>query len=197
MSLDEEVRALRDRGEAEAAATRAIKALGPEILGYLGALLHDAGEASEVFSQFAEDLWRGLPAFRFESSLRTWAYKLAWHAASRFARDPYRRRRERLETTLASRLAEHLLSSAGRSVERRAAEVGRLRQYLSPEEQTLLVLRVDRRLAWREVAEVLGGEGGDGEPGGGGPPDEVALRKRFERLKEKLARAAREEGLLE
>ena len=77
MSLDEEVRALRDRGEAEAAATRAIKALGPEILGYLGALLHDAGEASEVFSQFAEDLWRGLPAFRFESSLRTWAYKLA------------------------------------------------------------------------------------------------------------------------
>ena len=197
MELEERIVASLSRRDLDGAATEALQGYGPQILGYIRSVIRDPEDAAEVFSQFAEDLWRGLPGFRGECTVRVWAYKLAWHAASRFARDPYRRRRERLETTLASRLAEHLLSSAGRSVERRAAEVGRLRQYLSPEEQTLLVLRVDRRLAWREVAEVLGGEGGDGEPGGGGPPDEVALRKRFERLKEKLARAAREEGLLE
>jgi hypothetical protein len=31
----------------------------------------------------------------------------------------------------------------------------------------------------------------------GARPEEAALRKRFERLKEKLARAAKEEGLLD
>jgi len=190
MSLDEEVRALRDRGEAEAAATRAIKALGPEILGYLGALLHDAGEASEVFSQFAEDLWRGLPAFRFESSLRTWAYKLARHAALRHRRDPFRRRGERLETTQASVVAGSVMASTVIRHEWRAQQLARLRRALAEDEQTLLILRVDRGLSWSEVAEVLAGEDG-------ARPEEAALRKRFERLKEKLARAAREEGLLE
>jgi RNA polymerase sigma-70 factor (ECF subfamily) len=63
------------------------------------------------------------------------------------------------------------------------------RARLSPEERALLVLRLDRDLAWREVATVLSA---DGEP-----VDEAALRKRFERLKAKLAQLAREEGLLE
>jgi len=50
-------------------------------------------------------------------------------------------------------------------------------------------MRLDRNLAWREVAMVLAAEGE--------PVDEVALRKRFERLKTKLTELAREEGLLE
>jgi RNA polymerase sigma-70 factor (ECF subfamily) len=52
------------------------------------------------------------------------------------------------------------------------------------------VLRVDRGLAWGEVALVLGDERGV-------PVEESALRKRFERLKEKLAERARLEGLIE
>ena len=52
------------------------------------------------------------------------------------------------------------------------------------------MLRVDRGLSWGEVALVLADEQGE-------PVEESALRKRFERLKDKLAERARQEGLLE
>jgi RNA polymerase sigma-70 factor (ECF subfamily) len=190
MSLDREVAALRRQGDLEAAATLAIRTLGPEILGYLTALLHDAGDASEVFSQFAEDLWRGLGSFRGEASLRTWAYRLARHAALRHRRDPYRRRGERFETTQASVVAGSIVASTAIRHEQRAQQLAKLRSKLAEDEQTLLILRVDRGLSWSEVAEVLRGDDGV-------RPEEAALRKRFERLKDKLAKAAREEGLIE
>ena len=188
MTVEERIGAALREADVQAAATEAIRGYGPQILGYLRTLIRDPEDAAEVFSQFAEDLWKGLGGFRGECTVRVWAYKLAWHAASRFGRDPYRRRKERMASTMASRLAGTVLSTAERSHERRAAEVERLRQHLTPEEQTLLVLRVDRQLPWRDVAEVLSEDGAK--------VDEATLRKRFERLKAKLARLAREEGLI-
>jgi DNA-directed RNA polymerase specialized sigma24 family protein len=58
-----------------------------------------------------------------------------------------------------------------------------LRAELSPEDQTLLTLRVDRDLPWGDVADILD----EAEP---------ALRKRFERLKLRLRELARTHGLL-
>jgi len=49
-------------------------------------------------------------------------------------------------------------------------------------------LRVDKGLSWQEIAEVLAETEDD-------PPDPVALRKRFERLKERLMKMAEKEGL--
>jgi RNA polymerase sigma-70 factor (ECF subfamily) len=68
--------------------------------------------------------------------------------------------------------------------------VARLRARLDAIEQTLLVLRVDQRLSWEEIADVLAG------PGPGESLTPAALRKRYERLKDKLRRLARAEGLL-
>jgi DNA-directed RNA polymerase specialized sigma24 family protein len=89
---------------------------------------------------------------------------------------------------MASRLALSMAAAARQTLEREAVELEALRATLTPEEQSLLTLRVDRELSWREVAEVMAEEGR--------PADEPALRKRFGRLKEKLAGAARERGLL-
>jgi RNA polymerase sigma-70 factor (ECF subfamily) len=188
MELEEALAAALHRKAVDEAVSLAVRGYGSQILGYLRSVVRDPEDAAEVFSQFTEDLWRGLGSFRGECSVRVWAYKLAWHAASRFARDPYRRRAERLGSTLASQLAENVLSSAGRVADQRAADVDRLRRQLSPEEQTLLVLRLDRKLSWREVAEVLSQDGQT--------VDEPTLRKRYERLKDKLVRIARDEGLL-
>jgi RNA polymerase sigma-70 factor, ECF subfamily len=71
----------------------------------------------------------------------------------------------------------------------RADKLMKLRAALDPEEQALLILRVDKGLAWEDVAEVLRA---DGEP-----VALAALRMRFEQLKEKLKRLAREQGLIE
>jgi RNA polymerase sigma-70 factor (ECF subfamily) len=190
MALDEQVRDLMGQGKSDEAATAVIETLGPEILGYVRAVLRDEAEASDAFSLFAEAVWRGLPAFRGEASVRVWCYRVAWRTVLAQKRDPYRRRRDRLDTTMASRVAGKIAATTALELERQTSALEKLRAHLEPEEQTLLTLRLDRKLSWREVADILTEEGG-------APVDEPALRKRFERLKDKLARAARDEGLVE
>ena len=90
---------------------------------------------------------------------------------------------------MASCLAGRIYASSAVRREEQATALDRLRATLDEDEQTLLTLRVDRRLSWAEVAQVMAEDGA-------APPEEPALRKRFERLKEKLARAAREQGLV-
>jgi RNA polymerase sigma-70 factor, ECF subfamily len=180
-----------ERGQLAEAATQALKGYGPEILGYLVSVLRDQSAASDVFADFSEDLWKGISGFRKESSFRTWAYRLAWNAAQMFWRDPFRRHVRRLATDEYSLVAERLRVSSLRQDPRAAADrLAKLRESLKPEEQSLLILRVDKSLSWKEIAHVLA----DAE---GVPPDVGALRKRFERLKERLVRLAKKEGLFE
>jgi RNA polymerase sigma-70 factor (ECF subfamily) len=188
MDIDADIRALVARGETVPAATRTVEQLGPAIFGYLCSLLEE-DDAKEVFSMWAEDVWRGLSAFRGESSVKTWTYRLAWHASCRFRRDAFRRRREGIPTSAASRLAASVASKSGMAPGSRRERLERLKAELTPEEQSLLVLRVDRELEWDEIAEILSLEGA--------PVTSPALRKRFERLKEKLADLARRQRLID
>lgn len=186
--LEERIGHHLDRGELREAATSAIKGYGPQILGYLVAVLRDEESGWEAFSQFSEDLWKGIGAFRRESSFRTWAYKLAWHASRRLTRDAFRRRGRRLETEEISQIAQQVRTATAVHLKTAAKDrVARLRETLEPDEQTLLILRVDRNLSWAEVADVMS------EPGS--PVDVSALRKRFERVKKKLKEKAAEEGI--
>jgi RNA polymerase sigma-70 factor, ECF subfamily len=177
-----------DRGDAQGAITAALDGYGPELYGYLRAVLHDEALAEDVFAEVCERVWRGLPGFRRECSFRTWAYQVARNEAVRAAADPFARRGRRLATTEASALAAAVASRTPLH-ERTAAKDGlaRLRARLTPDEQTLLILRVDRGLAWTEVAHVLAEDGS--------PVAAAALRKRFERLIERLRVMAAEEGL--
>jgi RNA polymerase sigma-70 factor (ECF subfamily) len=71
-----------------------------------------------------------------------------------------------------------------------------LRDQLAPEDQTLLVLRVDRGLSWLELAEVMLAET---EPASEEAlkTEAARLRKRFQIAKERLRVLAEEAGLLE
>jgi len=174
-----------DAGDIATAATIGVRGYGPQILGYLTAVLRERDLADDAFSVFTEDLWKGLEGFRRGSSFRTWAYKLAYHAALRVLRDPNLRRGVTLGTSLASDLAANVRSETPLHLRTDVkSSVQRLREELSPEEQTLLVLRIDRALEWREVADVMDVE-------------EPAVRKRFERLREKLKKLARERGIVD
>jgi RNA polymerase sigma-70 factor, ECF subfamily len=182
-ALEAKVLARLDEKDEAGAATLAIRGYGPEILGYLTAVLRDDDRAGDAFALFSEHLWKGLPKFRRASSIRTWAYKLALHSAMNVARSSNRRREVPLATTAASGIADAVRTATAPHLrtENKTA-VQKLREELTLDEQTLLILRIDRELEWDDVASIVGVEA-------------PALRKRYERLKEKLRKLARERGL--
>jgi len=186
--LEARVAALSQSGQHAAAARAVIEGLGQPVLGYLRALLKDPAAADDAYSIWAENVWKGMASWRRASSVRAWSYRVAWNAASRLHRDPWRRRRADLPAGLASRRALLVRSSLRRTIDRQAEALALVRASLTQEEETLILLRYDRGLAWAEVAEVLAAEGE--------ALDLPALRKRFERLKSKIVRIARERGLL-
>ncbi len=187
--LESRIAEVLARGDHDAAAEEAIRGYGGEILGYLTRVLGSRGEGADAFSYFAEQLWKGMPGYAGRSTVRVWAYQVAWSAAVRVRSEAWGRRRVHLPTSMASKIAGEVLSRTAETREQESSRLEALRAQLAPEEQSLLVLRLDRNLSWREVAEVMAEEGA--------PIDEAALRKRFERLKAKLARLAADAGLVE
>src|SRR5499433_2271509 len=111
-TIEQQIGSCLDRGDVKQAATEALRGYGPQILAYLAGVLRDDEAAADVFSEFSEDLWRGIGGFRRESSFRTWAYRLAWNAAKQLARDPFRKRGQQLKTGEWSAIAEEVRSTA-------------------------------------------------------------------------------------
>ncbi len=189
METEERVRELIAAGDQRGAAVEAIRGLGPQVLRYLRATLRDEADAADAFSHVAEALWRGLPSFRGDCSLRTWALRLAVNAAANVRNAAWKRRMRRFHSGEASALADEVRVSSLARVEREEREFEALREALTLEDQALLTLRLDQRLSWAEIAEVLSGAGR--------PVSADALCKRFERLKARLVQMVRERGLVE
>ena len=197
--LEDDVRALCESGDTDGAATMALRAYGGEIFGFLLAIHHDETLASDAFSAFAEGLWRSLPGFEWNATLRTWAYAIARNAARGLRRDAARREMRGVrvgESALEEVAAAVRTETLGFMRTEKRTRLQALRDALDPEDRALLVLRIDRGLAWNDLARVLA----DGSE----PLDEAAttreaarLRKRFQHLKEKLREAAKREGLRE
>jgi RNA polymerase sigma-70 factor, ECF subfamily len=187
-AIEAEARRLCDAGDAGAAATVVIAGLGPELMGFLAVMTRDLDEANEVFAELCVRIWRGLPGFRWESSLRTWAYVVARHALHDHAeqRAAWRGRHAAMpeDSELHALITRVRLETTTRLRNERQGRAARLRARLSPDEQALLTLRVDRGLPWADVARVLGVEG-DGAV--------ATLRKRYQRLMEDLKKMAAEE----
>jgi RNA polymerase sigma-70 factor (ECF subfamily) len=182
------IAACLEAGQLAEAATEGLRAYGAEIGGYLAAVLRDPTAAADVFSDVCEDIWRGIARFKRDSSFRTWAYAVAWNAAKMWRRDAFRRRVRRLETSEYSQLADRLARSTLVHADPMAADrLARLRATLTPFEQSLLILRIDRGLPWREIAQILA------EPET--LIDPATLRKQYERLKQRLLDQAAREGL--
>lgn len=186
MDREGRIRELLAAGDTRGAATEAMRAFGPKILGYLRSILRDEADAGDAFSIFAEHLWRGIGTFRGESSFRTWAFKVAYNAAMNVRNEAWRRLGRPLESGEASRLAEEIRTRTASRIERQRTALEEVRATLSAEEQTLLTLRLEQQLSWEEIADVLSTDGVKVE--------QAALRKRFQRLKDRLADLLRERG---
>ena len=196
--LEERIRARCDANDQTAAATLLLEGYGREILGFLILRLRDRDAAGDVFSQFTEDLWRGLGGFRWQCSARVWAYTLARHAASRYIRDVRQRRGRNVPISQAGPLSEieariRTSTMAAARTDARS-RIAKLRETLPLDDQTLIVLRVNRKLAWKEIAQVMFYEGtvvADDVL----EKEAVRLRKRYQLSTKKLREMAREQGL--
>jgi RNA polymerase sigma-70 factor (ECF subfamily) len=197
--LEQEIQEAWNAGRLEEAATRTMKGYGGEILGFLNARLRSEGDGREVFSIFAEDLWTGLGQFSWRCSMRVWAYTLARNAANRYVKHPRRRAERNFGLSHPEHLSEVVASVRSTTkVYQRTATKDRfkaLREQLDPEDQMLLILRVDRGMGYRDLAFAMTGDT---------ELDEVALereairlRKSFERIKAELRRMAEAVGLIE
>ena len=199
--LEDEVRALCERGDHLTAATLALKGYGAEIFGFLVTMHASEADASDVFSETSEALWRSLPTFAWECSLRTWTYAIARNIMRARSRGVARKRRHGVA------VGESALEEAAQAVRtetltflrtEKKTRLQALRDALPEDDRMLLVLRVDRDLAWNDLARVLAESAGGAPLTGASMTREAArLRKQFQLVKERLRAMAKKEGLID
>lgn len=197
VDVEDEIRRLCAARDYSKATTLIVQEYGSEVVSLLGSRLRSRANGREVFAMFCEDLWRGLPSFEFRCSARTWVYVLARHAELRFRSQPHQRPQRNLP------FSEELYPLAARPrtttvpyrQTRFRERMRALRQRLSEQDELLLLLRVDRKLSWGEIACVF-------LPGGAVTDERelkreaALLRQRFQSVKQRLRRLAEADGLL-
>ena len=175
------------------AVTAAIEGYGPELLGFLVVVVGDPTEGGDVFADTCVRMWKSLPGFRWESSLRTWAYVLARRACHAHRKERAKQRERHVRLSEVPEIDEMILRIRTTTAARVARQEGtsraeRLRSQLDLDEQMLLTLRVDRELEWRAVARIMSDEKALDDAAL--VREAASLRKRFERIKEKLKQLA-------
>jgi RNA polymerase sigma-70 factor (ECF subfamily) len=173
MDVEDRVAQALQRGDRSGAVTDGLRGYGGQLVSYLRSILGDGDAALEVYAQFCENAWKSIDHFK-QGSFRAWLYRLAYCAAQDYRRDPYRGRTRRLLSGEVSGMVAAARSSL--RPDRQHEKTARLEAvlaHLDDGDRTLVVLRVARGMAWKDVAAVL-------------DLDEAAARKRFQRLKDRV-----------
>jgi RNA polymerase sigma-70 factor, ECF subfamily len=187
--IERRVRELVAAGNAMGAATEALRAMGPELRGFLVGVLGREVDADQVFAATAERLWKSLDTFHWGCSLRAFLYGIARREIDRCRRDASSLAPARAAT---SEFLEMVVPRSPGPARRTALR--RLLAEFPEDDRILVVLKVDRRMAWDELAVVFLDPDlcTDEER----ERESARLRWRFQLIKQRLAARAREEGLL-
>src|SRR5262245_20462070 len=114
-------------------------------------------------SQLAEDtlqsiflkIYRGLPSYRFESSFKTWAFRIAVNEA----KNQLRNKKHDLPLTVISGTSQEMHEAPGpveeQLLHQREAIVRRALMQLSPKMRTVIVLKYIDGLSYDEIATVI------------------------------------------
>ncbi len=191
---ERQIRELCVQGDIRQATERLLRLYGPEILKVLRSRLRGTDQADEAFGIFSESVLLDLPGFRWESSVRTWAYRIAKNVIHHM-----RRASGREELVTGSRFQSLAQRDSTRTHPWLRTDVKdrfrALRARLTAEEQRILELRLDRKLPWQQVARATAA------PGTTLLPEElkrrsVVLRQQYQRIKLQLRLLGREAALL-
>ena len=194
--LDQRIQNACSKDDYETATALALEAYGAEIHGWLVDRLRSETYGGDAFAVFTEDLWRGWDKFAWRCSVRGWSYVLARNAGNRTAKRAVARKQETTYSSNIERLSRDIRTATRPHMRTTIKDQFRLlREKLSEEDQLILVLRVDRRLPWTEVARVVLGEleASDEDV----KRESARLRKRLQMIKGNLRTLGKDAGLLE
>ncbi|MFT3693547.1 MAG: sigma-70 family RNA polymerase sigma factor [Kofleriaceae bacterium] len=176
------IRARCDAGDHAGALTAAISMYGEELFGFLVGLARDRAHAEDVFSATCERIWRALPTFRWDSSFRSWGYRIARNTFLSEARRAYRREELAISDIAEVQVAiKNVTTAPNHQRDTVKEKFAQIRAELDADDHMLLGLRIDRQLGWADIARVMAND--EAEPTA---KDLAALRKRYERLKARL-----------
>lgn len=193
--IERSAREACERGDFSSAVVSIVRGYGPEVFGFLVATHKSEQDASDVFSDFTLAVVRGLPNFRWGSSVRTWAYAIARNASHHFRRDGGRAAKRRASGSELDDIANGVRTSTLAFLRTSArSKLEQLRDSLEPEDRELLVLRVDRNFSWEDVAQAFH-EGDEPLEGAALTRASQRLRKRFQLVKDTLRELAKRENL--
>ena len=191
---EDAIRNAHQSGDTQEAVRLGLELYQVEVYSFLCARLRSEADAHEVFSQLTEDVVRGIAKFAWRASFRTWLYTLARNAAVRFeaAQSQHAKRHDPI-----SQVSDPVVVERSRTRPYMRTDVkdrfAALRESLTPEEQSLLVLRIDRGLSWDEVARIM--YDGDDDDEAELERHTTNLRQRFRQLKIRLEEWAKNQGL--
>lgn len=162
---EEDARILRGlRAGIEEAYQELIDRYEQPIFGVVFRLLENPGDASDVVQEVFLKVFRGVNAFREQSSLRTWIYRIALNEAHNQRR--WFTRHCRCEVSIENERGERrnpleLASDPGRSPFDQALDsenrtlIERALAKINPVFRTAVVLRDIENLSYEEIAEIL------------------------------------------
>jgi len=194
---EEEIRQVCRAGDFRAAASLTLQCYRGEMLSFLVWRLRSQSDGEEALAMLAEDLWSGIGAFEWRCTIRTWLYVLARNAAARLMKSSHARIQRNMCDAADEQLAGVLDVERTRTQAYRRTDVKELirelRKELAPEDQLLLVLRIDRGLSWQELAIAVNGD--VALYGEQLKRESARLRQCFQRSKQELRKLAAERGL--
>jgi RNA polymerase sigma-70 factor (ECF subfamily) len=199
--------AIRERcaaGDYRRAIEAALAGYGHEFLGYLVNEARGEESVDDLLGEFRKNVLTGIPQFRWESTFRTWAFRILRNTVARHRRDLALRSpppppapsdssprvMPRLEEPLSISKIPHEITSIPGRVQKREEErlLREMLDKLTEDERRLLFSHVERELTFEQIAEEMSAQGA-------GKVTAAALRKRYERIQKKLREMAEAEGL--
>jgi RNA polymerase sigma-70 factor (ECF subfamily) len=172
VALETTVAAHCQQAQFDRATQLLLRAFAAEIRGFLRARTRHRTSLEDTYALFCEDVWRGLPGYRFEGRLRAWLFTLARHALARHVKSKQRWRERHVSDDFESTALSVRHSLALKND--RLARLPALLAELSEADRQLVEQRLLHALPWREIANASG------------DPDvtraSARLRKRFQVL---------------
>lgn len=183
--INERVAKLLADGDTSEACELIIQTHGQAIFGMLIGVLHDEDRAQDVFQHFSIELWKSLDRFQGRSSVYTWSYVIARRAISahldKDRRTPEVQLRTAQEKAIVARWTRTITDEWHKTETK--FRFRELCEGLPEEDRMLVMLRIGEKMPWNQIVEIVAEDDIDTDEA---KRESARLRKKFERVKDKL-----------